>query len=347
MKTWEPYLTVRAVQPVVVALEVLGHDVTTLLAASGIRRTILNDADGRVPHNAMMTLWQQARAISGDEQIGIHLAEAAPLSSFGLHAYALLSSPTLREAYRLACRYQRLIHEVANLTFQEDESEGVLRHALPSGRPVPRQSAEFLATLWLRLGRLITGSNWTPRMIGFAHAAPEHTTEHERVFQIPVQFLTGGTVMHIANPILDMRNPKADPGLLAVLDHYANDLLRQTPRRMTLSERVRTRLIEDLKNGVPTVTAIARTLHMSVRTLHRDLQAEGVSFRELVRQLRQEQATRLLADPRVSISEVAFLLGFSELSSFYRAFKRWSGKTPADFRAMALVSSTPIPVREY
>lgn len=346
MKTWDPYLTVRAVQPVVAALEALGHDVPTLLADSRIRRDILKDSDSRVPHQAMMTLWQRARAISGDDQIGIHLAEAAPLSSFGLHAYALLSSPTLREAYRLGCRYQRLIHEVTDLTFQEDANEGVLRHALPGGQPVPRQPAEFLATLWVRFGRLIAGVNWTPRVVCFAHAAPARTTEHERVFQSSVRFSTGGTAMHIPNPILDRQNPKADPGLLAVLDHYANDLLRHTPRRITFSERVRARLMEELKNGAPTATAIARMLHMSGRTLHRDLQAEGVSFRELLRQLRQEQATHLLADSRVSIAEVGFLLGFSELSSFHRAFKRWSGQTPADFRAAALTCHSSPPMRE-
>ena len=102
---------------------------------------------------------------------------------------------------------------------------------------------------------------------------------------------------------------------------------------MPWSERVRSQLLEDLRGGTPTADGVAQALHISVRTLHRSLRSEETSFGALLNQLRQEQATKYLADPKISIAEVGFLLGFSELSSFYRAFKRWTGKTPADFRA--------------
>src|SRR5262245_41398105 len=99
MPTFEPYLTVRALQPVVGGLEVLGHPVARLLSAAGIERARLADADARIPAQAMAALWKEALALSGDEQLGIHLGEAAPLSSFEVHAYAMRSSPTLRDAY--------------------------------------------------------------------------------------------------------------------------------------------------------------------------------------------------------------------------------------------------------
>ncbi len=341
MKTWDPYITVRAVQPVVAALEALGHEVHVLLAESAIHRTVLDDADGRVPHSAMMVLWDRAQAVTGDDHLGIHLAEVAPIRSFEVHAYALLSSPTLRDAYRRACRYQRLIHEVTDLTFAEEADEGILRHALPGGRPVPRHPAEFLVTLWIRFGRLVTGDDWAPRLVCLAHEAPADPTEHARVFQAPVRFSSGRTAIHVPNHILDAQNPNADEGLVRVLDHYAEGLLKQMPAQATLSERVRSRLLDDLKDGVPLAKEVARALHMSLRTLHRGLQHEGTSFRELLRQLRQEHAAQLLANPRISIAEVGFLLGFSELSSFYRAFKRWTGKTPADFRADVLSGARP------
>jgi AraC-like DNA-binding protein len=106
---------------------------------------------------------------------------------------------------------------------------------------------------------------------------------------------------------------------------------------------VRAWLVEALGSGTPTAAAAARALRLSARSLHRFLQAEGTSFRELLDQLRQERAAGLLANPRCSIGEVSFLLGFSELSSFYRAFRRWTGKTPAEFRAEILAASGASP----
>ena len=172
MKTLEPHITVRAVQPVVAGLEALGHDVDEILARAPIRRKDLENADGRIPHRTMMEMWRSAIELTGDDNLGIHVALAAPVASFAVHAYALLSSPTLREAYRRGCRYQRLIHESTNLEFDEGQYEGVLRHSLPGGRAVPRHPAEFLATVWVRFGRLVTGGDWVPNAVCFAHTEP-------------------------------------------------------------------------------------------------------------------------------------------------------------------------------
>ena len=333
MKTLEPALAVRALQPVVEALEALGHPAALILEQAGVSRSLLQDADGRVPHSAMMKFWNRALVLTGDEHLGIHLAEAAPMQSFEVHAYAMLSSSTLREALRRACRYQRLIHEATDLVFEEGAHEGVLRHALPGGRPVPRHPAEFLATLWVRIGRLVTGTPWAPRLVCFAHEQPNAAGEHARVFQAPVQFSGGFTAMHFPNEILDTSNPHADAHLARLLDRYAEGLLKHIVSRHSPAARLRAWLVEVFSSGSPTAASAARALHMSVRTLHRHLREEGTSFRELLDQLRQEQAVALLSNPRYSIAEVGFLLGFGEISSFSRAFKRWSGRSPAEYRA--------------
>ena len=335
MTVLEPNLTVRAVQPVIAGLGVLGHAVDALLADVAISRSVLEDPDGRVPHRAMMALWNRAREVTGDDHLGIHLAEAAPLESFEVHAYALLSSPTLREAYRRACRYQRLIHEATDLTLEEVPEGAVLHHALPGGLSVPRHPAEFLVTLWARFGRLVTGTPWNPDIVCFAHDAPRSTAEHERVFGARVQFSSGRTAMRIPNAVLDAANTHADPGLVQVLDRYAASLLGDAPSRMTLGNRVRAILIEALGSDSPSAGAVAKRLNMSVRTLHRSLRSEDASYREILEQFRQERAAALLAQRQCSIAEVGFVLGFTELSSFYRAFRRWTGKTPAEFRAGA------------
>lgn len=334
MPTAEPNITVRAVVPIVRGLEALGHPAAEFLAAASIPSDVLDDTDGRIPHSRMMRLWEEAAAATGDAHLGIHVAEAAPLESFEVHAYAVLSSPRLRDAFRRACRYQRLIHEATDLVFDEGKDEGVLRHALPDGRAVPRHPAEALATLWARFGRLVAGEAWRARLVRFAHRAPADTHEHERVFGAPVEFATGVTAMHVANAVLDAPNHRADAGLAAVLDRYAGGLLEAAPQGGEgLAARVRRRLLEGLGDEVPTAERMAGALHMSVRTLHRGLRAEGTTFRELLDQLRHERAADMLATGRCTISEVAFLLGFAETSSFSRAFKRWTGVSPARYRA--------------
>lgn len=337
---WEPSVSVLAMRPVAAALRVLGYAVNPILKASGLTPEILKDIDGRIPHRTMMQFWNEALTVTADDYLGIHLAEAAPVDSLGIHAYATMASPTLREAYRRACRYQRLIHEVTDLVLDEGEEGGILHHALPGGLPVPRHPAEFLVTLWVRLGRMVLDVDWLPSMVCFAHEAPSNTSNHERFFCSAIQFSSGRTALHIPRHLLDATNSSANIGLVHMLDEYAERLMDQMPSAATLSERVRYLLLQDMNGGLPTAEGIARELHMSVRTLHRSLRQEGATFRELLSRLRHEQAVRFLANPSISISEVAFLLGFSEVSSFYRAFKNWTGTTPADYRATLHPPST-------
>ena len=329
---WEPHITIRALQPVVAALQALGYDADSLLSTVQISPDILSNPEGRIPHRQMMAFWQAALDMTGDDFLGLHLAIAAPIKSFEVHAYAVLSSPTLREAYQRACRYQRLIHEATDLTLEAGEDEGILSHTLPGGVPVPRHPAEFLATLWLRFGRLVTGDEWHPRRVCFAHGAPENLQPYESTFGAPVQFGMGRTAMHIPNAILDAVNPRADLGLVNVLDRYAELAVSQVPVFRSMSDRTRSHIQTELKGGVPTAETVAKALCMSVRSLHRALKAEGTSFQTLLDQVRQEQALSLLANPRTSIAEIAFLLGYAEVSSFHRAFQRWTGKTPAEMR---------------
>jgi AraC-like DNA-binding protein len=335
MAMWEPQITTRAIRPVVAGLEALGHPTAAILRDAGLSREAVDDVDARFPRAVMRRVWESAIAVTDDDCLGIHLAEAAPVTSFEVHAYAMLASPTLREAYRRACRYQRLVHEVNHLDFDETPEEAVLHHALPGGRPAARHPAEFLATIWVRFGRMVVGDGWNPTRVSFAHARPADVAEHARVFRAPVHFAAARTAVHVAVDALDAPNPHADEALARMLGRYADGLLARGPRRGTLSDRVRAILLERLGAEVPTAARVARGLNLSVRSLHRGLAEEGTTFRGLCDQVRHEQAESLLADPRRGIDDVAFLLGFAELSSFYRAFRRWTSSTPAEFRRAA------------
>ena len=330
--TWKPSLTVRALRPVVAGLEALGSRVEPLLAVAGISPAIMPDLEARLPPGSMTKLWESAVALTNDDCLGIHVAEATPVTAFDVHAYAMLSSPTLRDAFTRASRYQRLINEGTELTFTETAHDALLRHALSGGGPVARQPAEFLATAWLRLGRLVTGSTWSPSQVFFAHDRPADTREHTRVFDAPIQFASGRTAMSIPATVLDLTNPRADVTLASLLDRYTSSILEKQPSLATTSGRVRAWLVEAHGAGAPQARYAAKSLAMSERTLHRRLAAEDTTFRALLDQFRHEKAVAMLADRRNNIADVAFLLGYSELPAFYRAFRRWTGTSPAQLR---------------
>lgn len=323
-----PGLAARAVRPVLEGLKALGADVPSLLREAGMA-PLPADLDAPVPHGSMMALWDAAARI--DPAVGLHVAAAAPLSAFDVHAYALFSSPTLGDAYRRASRYQRLVHDVTELTLDEGDP-AVLRHALPGGRPVARQAAEFLLAVYVRLGRVAVGRDWSPVEVRFAHAAPASGAELRRFFASPVRFDAGENAIFLSSALLDTPSVRADPALLAILDRYAADLLAKRPEDASTSGRVRAHLRDALANGDPSSFGAARALGTSVRTLGRRLAAEGTTFGDVLDRFRRERAVALLADDRNGVAEVAFLLGFAELSSFYRAFRRWTGSTPAVYR---------------
>ena len=328
----KPRLSVRAIKPLIAGLNALGQSADTLLDAARVSRDMLTEPERYLPAGAMPAVWARALEMTGDDRLGLHLAMAAPIDAFDLHAYAMLSSPTLRDAFERACRYQRLINEGTTLTLHEGPGDGTLRHALANGAAVARQPAEFLAATWVRIGRLVTGTEWRPSGVFFAHEQPPDISEHISTFGIAPRFSAGRTALQVTSETLSLANPRADETLAGLLDRYAIAMLVHHPLVTTMSGQVYAWLVESHGAGTPTATRAAKALATSERTMHRKLADEGTTFRVVLDRFRHETAVSLLDARRYSIAEVAFLLGYSELSAFYRAFRRWTGRSPAQLR---------------
>lgn len=333
----EATLGVRGLRPVVSGLRALGHDPAPLLAAVSLDEEILADPDARVPARVVMEMLAAGVERTGDADLGLHLALAAPLADFELHAYAMRSSATLGAALERLCRYQRLIHDTASVSLERVGDCAVLRHALPGGLAIPRHSAEFVVAAWVRVARVITGvADWAPDEAHFAHSAPGDQSELARFFHCRLRFAAGENAIRFAATELARASVAPDAALLEILERHAGSLLDRIPRAASLADRVRRSLAERLPDGEARAASVAAGLSMSVRTLHRTLAAEGTTFSQILDQYRHERAVQALADERIGIAEIAFALGFSELSSFYRAFRRWTGCTPAEYRARAV-----------
>ncbi len=286
--------------------------------------------------SACVGLLAESERATGDDNIGLHVAEHAELGSFDVHFYAMVSSPTLGAAFERLCRYQRLIHETSQVRLERSGDFAILSHRLAGGLAAPRQTAELLLAAWVRAGRVVTDTKWSPAEVRFAHRAPRDSRDHDLFFGAPVRFAAGENGLVLPAALLDLPCRRTDPSLLSLLDRYAADRL-DGPLATTIADRARAALSEQLRAGNVTAQGLAARLNVSVRTLHRALASEGTSYRRLLDQLRLDIAARHLLDDRMSVAEVAFLVGFSELSAFHRAFKRWTGRTPLTFRAEAPV----------
>jgi AraC-like DNA-binding protein len=166
----------------------------------------------------------------------------------------------------------------------------------------------------------------------FEHPRPRTVDEHRRIFGCEVGFDAPEHAVTFHRDALVLPVVQADPRLGALIDRYAEELLRRLPRGNALSDRVRQLVAESLCDGDHGLEPIAGRLRMSPRTLQRRLQDESTSHQQIVDELRHELALKYLAEPAVSIGEVAFLLGFSDPSAFHRAFRRWTGTTPGEHR---------------
>lgn len=306
-----------------------------LLHAAGLNPASIGDPDVGIPHQAKLRLWDEASRLAGDPDFGLHLAEwvcLCPEEHFDVLAFAVRSCATLGDHYRRMERYVRLIHEGTFLSLDVEGDVARLAHGLIDVAVAPRHPVECMLTLALLQGRRAVGEDFSPREVRFAHPAPAQTHEQERLFRAPVHYSCPRSELVLNGLDLERPQHRAEPRLQAVLERQLEDLMAKLPEDRSFPGRVKCHMTDHLLDGEPAVSVVAAKMRMSSRTLQRRLSDEGTSFAKLLADLRREMAMRHLQDPKRTINEVAFLIGFAEVPAFHRAFKRWTGITPAEYK---------------
>ena len=330
-----PSVLARIVGLIVHAAQARGVGAAALLAGSGVDPARLADADARIPLATEELLWARAAELSGDACFGLHAAALIRPGAFDVMDYAVRTAPTLREALERLARYNRLVHDVAAFRIVDVGATVRVEHGFVSpGHQPCRQASEFtLASLPVVAAQIAGGRALPALAVEFAHAAPAELAPYREVFGLVPRF--GAEVSAISFDAARLREPvpDADPGLSRIVTAHAERLLAElAPPQPGLAEQVRRFIAESLDQGPPSLRQVAHRLHLSERSLQRRLDEEGCRFAELVEQVRRELALRYIADRKLALGEVAYLLGFAEPSPFHRAFKRWTGMTPAAAR---------------
>lgn len=317
---------------VLTALERHGRCVDEELARVGLTRREAQAVDGRVPRAAYCALWTRLAEVSRDPDCGLALARTQETGIMGVLEYVAISAPTLREGCERLTRYGRLLHDGGIHEFRIERRGACLAYHLGAVPPTRAQiDWSFAYVLWR--ARAVTGQQIDPLEFRVHYPRPASTEALASVFRCPIVFDQSAVELWLPAEMLDLRLDRSDPQLAALMARFAERELARLPTGGAFRSRLQQAITSRLGDGgQPRLAAVARALSMSTRSLQRRLGQEGTSFSDMVSQVRLGLAAGHLAEDRLAISEIAFLLGYSSLSAFHRAFKRAHGCTPAAYR---------------
>lgn len=314
------------------ALLVAQVDADALLREAGIAPESLSDPQARLPVTQTTRLWKLAVAATGDDAFGLKAAREVQPTTFQALGYALAASTTLGEAFARAARYCRIVTDAGDLVVETQGEEcHVLLRTVPGRSPPADEATDAFAALQALTARGLTGGAVLPLRVELRRGVPADTAPYERSFRAPVRFAAAENRLVFA--AIDFARPLE--GGNAELARLNESLAAQQLARLDAADlpaRLRALMVERLPDGEPTAAHLAAALHLSLRSLQRKLAERGLRYEGLLDDVRRELAMGHLRDARLSLNEVAFLLGFADASSFTRAFRRWTALTPSAWR---------------
>ena len=330
-----PFLWTRGIA----ARETLGYldrnglDAEPLLAAAGLARDQLSQQAGVVSVASQYRFLELAAIKTNDSLLGLHLAAEMDMRGAGILFYLAASSATVADALENLTRYVGTTNEAVLIDISRHKDETVLTVRPVRAHNEPRrQFSEFTALAVIRALRMQTNRDFAPSRITFAHARNSGLTEIHRLLRCPVEFAHAADSWVLPQSVMELPIISEDSHLLQILTAHADDLLAKTRTAAGLESMVENQLLSLLPSGRVQAAVVARQLGMSARSFTRHLAEEGTTFGQILDRLRNHLALRYLADERISLQQIAWLLGYSELAAFNHAFRRWFGTSPGRAR---------------
>ena len=334
-------LRVRAVAPsvlgtwtltVVRALDARGVDGRAVAARAGIDVATFEDPDSRHSIADTTRLWRLAVEATHDPCFGLWASRFVTQTTFHALSFAVFASATLREAFGRFVRYGRLVSDAPEIELLEVGERERFRLVLPEGpsqRPAD-EAIDAILSLVARVARMLSEEKVTPVAVRLERPEPVPSDPFAKVFRAPVRFGQRENVIEFAVSDFDEHLPAANAELARHNDDVVAHYLARIERGR-VSSRLRSWFVDQLAAGEPTEEAAARSLGMSLRNLQRRLEEEGTSYRKALNDTRRDIARSYLNEGHTSVTEIAFLLGFADTSSFSRAFRRWTGLSPRTY----------------
>jgi AraC-like DNA-binding protein len=306
-----------------------------VLRAAGLRESDLADPDGRLPLSRIRDVWRALITRVQSPSFGLDLGRTIKLRELGLVGYAMAHSSTLGDALSRLSRYLRIVNEALQCRLEKD---GPDTRIVMLGHPTLdalRHPLDLRLSIVLASAREVTGAHVVPREVEFPYGRSSPLPVYRRAFAgARLSFDRPRATITLRARDVGRAAATPDPTLGRYLDQLAQHVLGSLERAQSnFTDQVARAIWPVLSGALPSVAQTAAAVGVSGRTLQRRLREEGTTYALVLDQLRRELSASLLHDRRLAIYEIAFLLGYSEPSAFYRAFRRWHRVSPAKYRA--------------
>ena len=298
----------------------------------GVDPRVLEHADIEIPEDQYLALWEAAGRVNPN--IGLEIGSQLERNDIGALGHALFCAPNVGKALETLHRFIVVYSQDSRINYEIVKDRVLVEYTVADPALLQRrQDSEFAITAILMQLRQITGTELPPIRVDFEHPKPINTASHKRLFKCPIHFNQPVNRLHLPPEILPTPIPEGNERLyLALLPYLEHQRAARSTTDDLLSKVTRI-IIAKLHQGAPTLTAVSSELGLSCRTLQRKLNGKGVEFSYLLEDVRRELALTYIQDATLSITEVSTRLGYAESGSFSRAFRRWTGQSPLQYRA--------------
>lgn len=310
-----------------------GVNPDSLLEQVGLRRSDVVDPDSRIPYSATLALIECAATVLGDDSYGLRLGAAQEARDGGMLGFLMLNSPTLLDALSNIQRYFRVIGEGEDIEIERMGPHVSLRFR-ETDRALRglRHNSEYIAAIIVRACRDMTKKRISPVRVEFMHSRPNAKIAYAEHLGCSVRFHADWDALIYDAETMDLPIIGADSVLLKVLEQACRKILGPMPKKQDVVHDVRELLIDKLAKGPLHFDGVAADLNMSSKTLERRLADKGTTFSALLEEVRSRLAKRYLSDTDLRLDQIAYLTGYSDPAALARAFKRWTGTTPMQYR---------------
>lgn len=331
----QPIVLAAAATGIVDHINAAGGDIDEIFGNAGIAPDMAGSPTLKLKLSSFCCLFEESARRTGNDNFALWFGNQFQPRNLGLWGYAAVSSPTIGVALENLVNLFGYHQESSTLRLSEDEN-GLARleyQILAPDIVERRQDAELSLGMFLNVLREGLSASWAPEEVHFEHPKPEDWHAHESAFSAPVYFSQPTNALLFRPELLNQPMPGRDLTLMAMMQTCLERLGGENQGHETLIDQVRSLIRTKLPEGYPCLDDISEALHLSVATIQRELANAGVAYKDLVEMTRRELAKAYLKQRQLPLSEIAFLLGYSELSAFSRAVRRWTGESPRAVRA--------------
>ncbi len=313
-------------------------DIDKFLLSVGIDSSILASPDERISVEKYILIEEQAAIVTNDPCFGLHMGQFVEVGNWSILGYMMMNCKTLGEALGKFAKYSNIIGNLIREDVSISADSATILLSVPKNAPIiSRHCYEGYLSSMICLCRTLSGKNINPIEVGLAFPEPEYMDEYKNVFGAPVLFRQNQNYIIMDKAVSDIPVLLPNENLLQYFESYAKEFLSEVDALHSITYKVKKLILSHMESEKLLIKIIAKELSISVRTLQVYLKSEGTEFSKLLKETREQLAMKYLRE-NYTVEDITYLLGFSDPCAFRKAFKKWVGITPREYREKSSVN---------